>query len=210
MENLVQQINFYHLSLKPKKTSFSAKTMLMMAGLAILGLLVISVISVLQTKDIEDALQAQIAEKNHLKDNLEEAKTGLKPREKSHLLSARKSRIEKDLQDARRLSAIIRNETIKNNKLYSDYFRGLAQTTIRGLWLQRITISEGSNAIGLSGNTLKPELVPRLLQNLSGLSVFQGTSFNKVLFKRDLDNPENGVSFELTTQKQEEGAADAG
>ena len=210
MENLVQQINFYHLSLKPKKTSFSAKTMLMMAAIAVLGLLLISVISVLQTKDIENSLQAQIAEKNSLKDNLEEAKTGLKPREKSNLLAARKSRVEKNLKDARRLSVIISSETAKNNKLYSDYFRGLAQTTIQGLWLQRITITDGSNEFGLSGNTLKPELVPRLLQNLSDLSVFQGTSFNKVLFKRDLDNPENGVSFELTTGKPEEDSADAG
>ncbi|NNJ92490.1 MAG: hypothetical protein HKP55_12520 [Gammaproteobacteria bacterium] len=210
MENLVQQINFYQLSLKPKKTSFSAKTMLMMAGIAVLGLVAISAISIFQTKDIEDELQAQMSEKNSLKDSLEEAKIALKPREKSHLLTARKSRIENNLKDARRLSAIIRSETAKNNKLYSDYFRGLAQTTIQGLWLQRITISDGSNEFGLSGNTLKPELVPRLLQKLSELSVFQGTSFNKVLFKRDLDEPENGINFELTTSKLEEGSADAG
>ena len=210
MENLVQQINFYQLSLKPKKTLFSAKTMLLMMGIALLGLAVISAISVFQTKTIEDKLKAQVVEKDRLKENLEEAKAGLTPREKSHLLTARKARIDKNLKDARRLSAIIRSESAKNNKLYSDYFRGLAQTTIQGLWLQQITISDGSNEFGLSGNTLRPELVPRLLQNLSDLSVFQGTSFNKVLFKRDTENPENGVSFELTTSKQEQEAADAG
>jgi len=210
MENLVQQVNFYHLSLKQKKTSFSAKTMLMMAGIAVLALVVISAISVFQTRDIENKLQAQMAEKNDLKDSLEQAKVNLKPREKSQLLTAKKSRIEKNLKDARRLSAIIRSEADKNNKRYSDYFRGLAQTTIQGLWLRQITISDGSNAFGLSGNTLKPELVPRLLQKLSDLTVFQGTSFNKVLFKRDAEKPETGVSFELTTSKQEEDSADAG
>jgi len=210
MENLVQQVNFYHLSLKPKKTSFSAKTMLMMSGVVVVALVVISAISVIQTKNIESKLQAQKAEKNDLNDSLEQAKTKLKPPEKSQLLSAKKSRVETELKDARRLSAIIRSEADKNNKLYSDYFRGLAQTTIQGLWLRQITISDGSNAVGLSGNTIKPELVPRLLQQLSDLAVFQGTNFNKVLFKRDMDNPETGISFELTTSKQEEDSADAG
>jgi len=210
MENLVQQVNFYHLSLKPKKTSFSAKTMLMMSGVVVVALVVISAVSVIQTKNIESKLQAQKAEKNDLNDSLEQAKTKLKPREKSQLLSAQKSRVETELKDARRLSAIIRSEADKNNKLYSDYFRGLAQTTIQGLWLRQITISDGSNAFGLSGNTTKPELVPRLLQQLSDLAVFQGTNFNKVLFKRDMDNPETGISFELTTSKQEEDSADAG
>jgi hypothetical protein len=210
MANLVQQVNFYHLSLQSKKVSFSAATMLLMIFIALLGLILVSSIAVFQTRNIEAALQALENDKNLLLSSLEETKNSLKPRQKSHLLAAKRGSVEKNLKDARRMAAIIRNETNKNSKLYSDYFRGLAQTTIQGLWLRRITVTGGSNEFGLSGEALKPELVPQLLQSLSKLTVFKGISFSKVLFFRNEEKPQQGISFELTTSKPEEVSEDAG
>lgn len=75
----------------------------------------------------------------------------------------------------------------------SGYLTGLARQRIEGLWLTRIDIREGGEAIDLAGRSTRAEQVPEYLQRLSTEPAFRGRSFGGLALRRE----EAGVSFRL-------------
>jgi len=210
MGGMTQQINFLHSSLKPKKQPFSAITMLAMTGIAVLVMGLFTLYGYKQTLDLQANLDELAGQKQAMQVRLDQAKETLKPREKNQLLMAKQLRLEGDLHAARRLAALLRTELGSQGEPYSAYFRGLAESTLQGLWLKHLAISHGGQSLNLSGETLQPELLPRLLQTLSSQEVFKGHNFNNVMMSRELDEETRKILFELKTELNEAEQNDAG
>lgn len=210
MGSMIQQINFLSSSLKPKKQPFSAFTMLIMTAIAVMVMVLFSLYAYKQTLDLQANLDALTAQKEAMQTRLDRAKETLKPREKNQLLSAEQLKLEGNLHAARRLAALMRTELGSQGKPYSAYFRGLAESTLQGLWLKQLAISHGGQNLNLSGETLQPELLPRLLQTLSSQEVFKGQNFNNVLMSREQEEGSRKILFELKTESKEVEQNDAG
>ena len=210
MGDMTQQINFLHSSLKPKKQPFNAVTMSIMTGIAVLVMTLFTLYGYKQTLDLQSNVDELTTQKNAMQTRLDRARETLKPREKDQLLTAQQLRLEGDLHAARRLAALLRTELGSQGDPYSAYFRGLAESTLQGLWLKQLVISHGGQSLNLTGETLQPELLPRLLQTLSSQKVFKGHNFNNVLMSREQDEKSRKVLFELKTNLNETEQNDAG
>lgn len=210
MGSMIQQINFLNSSLKPKQQPFNVTTILIMTGIAVLVMTLFTLYGYKQSFDLQTNLDELTAQAETMQMRMEEAKQTLKPREKSQLLVAKQLRLENDLHAARRLAALLRTELGSQGEPYSAYFRGLAVSTLQGLWLKQLAISHGGQRLNLSGETLEPELLPRLLQTLSSQKVFKGHNFNNVQMSREQDEGTRKIRFELKTQFKEAGPNDAG
>lgn len=75
----------------------------------------------------------------------------------------------------------------------SGYLIGFARQRIEGLWLTRIDIREGGEAIDLTGRSTTADQVPAYLQRLSAEPAFRGRSFGGLSVRKE----ETGVSFRL-------------
>lgn len=211
MDKLIQQVNFYQPIFRREKKPFSAVTVAINTGIAVFLMLLASLYSIYQLNEIQQRVDVLEQRKQTLVSQLDELKKTLKPRTANHLLTSKKEKLAGDLRDARRLFRLLDAEVSDVDQLYSAYFRGLAEVGVNGLWLKDLEISQGGEFLSLSGQTLKPELVPRLLQSLQNKAVFAGHSFGKVQMNRESNEEfERAILFHLETLKAEEVKNDAG
>ena len=211
MDKLIQQVNLYQPIFRRQRPPFSAGVMASYIAIAAGMLLLVTLFSVFQLNELQDSTNALDEKRQQLQTQLDAVKAKLKPREPNHLLESQKDRLAADLRNARRLFRLLSHEMEDQGKPYSAFFRGLAESSVEGLWLKQLGISKGGQALSLSGHTLKPELVPRLLQALKKQPVFDGHSFGKVQMNRSAGaGNDEGVMFHLQTSDVEGGQADAG
>ena len=211
MDKLIQQVNLYQPIFKQQRQPFSAGVMAVNIGIAALLMLAATLYAMYQLHDLEKGTVALEQQKQQLQLQLDAVKARLKPRKLNQLLVAQKDKMATDLKDARRLSRLLASEIEDQGRPYSVYFRGLAESSIDGLWLEQLKISQGGELLSLSGSALRPELVPRLLQSLKDKEAFAGHSFGEVQMLRNKDAAlDHAVKFELKTQSAAGEQADAG
>lgn len=211
MDKLIQQVNLYQPIFRRQRLPFSAGVMGINIGIAALLMLAATLFAMYQLHELQQGTDTLEEKKQQLQVQLDAVREKLKPRKLNHLLLAQKGRLDSDLADARRLSRLLANEIEEQGRPYSVYFRGLAESSIEGLWLEQLKISQGGGLLSLSGAALKPELVPRLLQALKNKDAFEGHSFGEVRMLRHKDaSVDRAVKFHLKTKSAAEEQADAG
>ena len=211
MDKLIQQVNLYQPIFRPKREPFSAGVMGGILLIAAAVMLLATLFSMYQVEEVNQRVQLIDQKNQHMLAKLEEVKEQLQPKEVNQLLIARRDKLSGDLRDARRLSRLLDLEIQDEGQPYSAYFRGLAESPVEGLWLKQLKISEGGDFLSLSGHTLKPELVPRLLQLLKNKAVFNGHTFGEVKMTREQEEGLNlPVQFHMQTLSSSEEAVDAG
>lgn len=205
MDQLIQQVNFYQPLFHKKRESFSSGVITGIISVAALIMLLVTVYTFVQLEELKDRADLIEQKKRHMQVQLEELKEKLKPREENQLLLAERDNLAGDLRDARRQFRLLDQEIKHDGQHYSAYFRGLAESSVEGLWLKQLRISQGGNYLSLSGETLKPELVPRLLKLLKNKPVFVGHGFADVQMSRGMSTgTEDPVLFQLQTVSSQE------
>jgi hypothetical protein len=97
-----------------------------------------------------------------------------------------------------KLVAALSRSEFGDTKGFSAYLEGLSRQHVQGIWLKRIHLNKGGNAINLSGSTYQPDLVPQYLQRLSHEEVFAGKTFSSFLMQRSA--ADGWVDFDLRSQ----------
>lgn len=108
-------------------------------------------------------------------------------------LDARIASLTDEIDRATKLADALGAGEFGNAAGMSGYLTGLARQRIEGLWLTRIEIRKGGEAIDLAGRSTTAEQVPQYLQRLSAEPAFRGRSFGGLNVRRE----ESGVSFRL-------------
>jgi hypothetical protein len=121
--------------------------------------------------------------------------------------------IKQQINARNELLAKLQNDRSKERISFSSKMSGLGQKAINGLWLDRIKIDETGDRLTLEGKTIKAELVPRYLYDLSQEAVFKGLHFD--MMKIQAADPENIVrggemSFEVFALPDAEEGVDHG
>jgi len=74
---------------------------------------------------------------------------------------------------------------------FSAVMNGLAEKSIKGVWLTEFSIKTDGNHYRLVGNTQHPDLIPQYIDRLKTSEILMGTSFS--LF--DLERSEKGTDY---------------
>lgn len=124
-------------------------------------------------------------------------------RQKSQQLETEVKRLEAELAGKTRALAALSGEGLAGNtEGFSRYLEGIARRCPTGMWLTGISITEGGARLTLSGSTLRPELVPRFLQELAAEEVFAGREFKVFQLKRDPAAPDR-IDFRVQTELED-------
>ena len=205
----MQQINLYCASLQKQKTRWSSHHLLLAAG-AISGLmLVLSLVYVLQVMELEEKLETARAGQNAKMAQLETLQTQIQARQKDGQLQAEVDALMLEISNRQKVMKVLGQQRFGNIEGFSEHVSGLARQRIDGLWLTEIRISRGGEALGMKGQLLKAELLPRYLQRLSTETIFAGKVFETLSMSRNHDRPSRMV-FELQGVGEEIGEAQTG
>ncbi|VAX07853.1 hypothetical protein MNBD_GAMMA25-1126 [hydrothermal vent metagenome] len=192
----MQQVNLYRASLQKNNARSSAQKLLLAMGVVSGGLLILSLIYVFQIMQLEDSLGIAQAEQNIKMAQLEALQVKIQARRKDAQLQAEVDALMMDIANRQKVMKVLGQQQFGNIEGFVEHVSGLARQRINGLWLSEVRISQGGQSLGLKGQTLKAELLPRYLQRLSSEMVFTGKAFRTLLMVRDQEQPEQLV-FEL-------------
>ncbi len=79
---------------------------------------------------------------------------------------------------------------------FAEHLQGLGRQHINGMWFTEIQLQQGGKQLALTGQTRKPEIVPRYIQNLGREPVFEGHQFR--VFRMHVPETEKQLlEFEL-------------
>ena len=180
-----QQINLYQPIFRKQKKIFSAKTLVQASAMLIAALLLIYGYGRWQVFTLNQELahaKAQVAASQR---RVAEMRRLSPPKVKDQRLEKANEHLARELETKRRVLAVLSGKSFGNTAGFADYLEGLARQHVAGMWLTGLKIQDGGTRLELRGATLRPELVPRFLQRLSGEKAFAGTKFGTFKMSRD-------------------------
>lgn len=194
----MQQVNLYQPIFRKQKKIFSALALVQAAVLVVFALGGIYAYSRWQLVALDDALTSAQDQRTETQARLTEIQRATPPRARDQRLVRAVERLQVQNEFKQRSLAMLEADLGTARAGFVGQLEGLARQKVDGVWLTHLAFSAGGSDIGLAGNALAPELVPRYLQRLSAEASFAGTQFQSFLLERTADK-DSRVTFELSS-----------
>jgi len=194
-----QQINLYQPIFRRQKKVFSAIAMLQVCGIFMVVFASIYLYGQAKLQPLQEQstqVRAEIAKMNAQLSKMENSATAESP---SKLVENEIARLSAELQKRQQIKDMLEGQTLGNTAGLSSYMSAFARQHVQGMWLTKISISNGGRNLGLQGKTLTSELLPQYLTRLAGEDVLNGMSFNVLNLSRPVD-PANPLEFSVSTK----------
>lgn len=194
----MQQVNLYLEEFKSIEPEYSANTILLLIGYVLFFGFLISIglyVLTVKEKNINEDLmkdteywkeQFDIAYQQNPEPKISEV---LLTTIDAYELQVKRNENVLDYLDSRR-------EVIRK-KVFSVYIDGLTEIKQDNLWLTKILISKGGEALSLHGRVLDPSGLPEYIRKISELEIFKSMQFEVFDLKRDGSQMKFVVSSEL-------------
>jgi hypothetical protein len=98
------------------------------------------------------------------------------------------ARLEKELVARQKVVDALNRVRDSYTKGVSGYLESFSRQAPKGVWLTGFTVQAGGEGLVIRGNSLRPELVPAFLQQLSSEKTLNGTAFRQLQIQRQEDN----------------------
>jgi len=126
-------------------------------------------------------------------------------RTKSALLEKQLAAFEQTRAGKQQILNMLNSGVVGNNDGFSAYLEGMARRRIDNLWLSNIVINGGGERMRIEGSTLKADLLPKYIQQLSMESAFSGREF--AIFSMSRSGKGNKqIDFSLNSGAEEKGS----
>jgi len=198
-EVLKQQINLLDARFRSEDIKFSVTQILVIGVLALAGLQAFYGYSLYEVSSLKkENKNLESLHAGNLK-QLETLGARLKPLETDPRLDEELKIKLEEKQRKERILALLSGKVFGNTTGFSGHLEGIARQTPSGIWIKDVTIGGGGTRLGISGSTIKPELVPVMLQNLSREAAFSGTDFSSFTMEREKEEA-SVVDFAIRTK----------
>ncbi|KAA3628779.1 MAG: hypothetical protein DWQ09_07045 [Proteobacteria bacterium] len=199
---MMQQINLYQPGRHAGPSLAAANGYLAMLIIAVLLMGVYYAIGLWQFNQARQEvarLEIKNGELSNQRDTLSEQVQQMQP---SVALETEVSRLEGDLEAKRKVQKLLNGDTAGNRAGFSQHLEGLARHPLKGLWLTGVSIENGGRQLGLRGNALSAELLPRYLETLRDEAAFAGREFRSLNMNRPVQDS-TSIEFQLRTLADE-------
>lgn len=193
-----QQINLYQPIFRKQKKIFSALTIVQVAGVFVLGLLLIYGFAWSQVRGLQVQVAGLEAQRDATMEQLQRLSAAQSP-VRSRTLERQVSEAQREHDQSRSLMEVFADGRYGGSAGFSGHFTGLARQRIDGLWLTRVRVGSGGE-ITFEGAAEAPELLPRYIARLGREEAFSGTEFSRLQLARGEDT----VRFAVSTRAEDE------
>jgi len=193
-----QQINLYQPIFRRQKKVFSAVAMLQISVIFMVVFASIYLYGQAKLQPLREQsaqVLTDLAKMNAQLAKLENSVTAESP---SKLLENEIARLATELQKRQNIKDMLESQALGNTAGLSAYMTAFARQHVQGMWLTKISVSNGGRNLGLQGKTLTAELLPQYLTRLAGEDVLNGMSFGVLNLSRPVD-PANPLEFTVST-----------
>lgn len=172
-----QQINLFNPIFLKQKKFFSALALAQIFGLVLLGAVLLALYATFQAAELKRNAEVVTAQLRIAEAQATRVRAEAVAPVRDKALEETLVKLEAEIKGRQQIVEILQKSDFGNTKGYSAYLVAFARQIPAGLWLTGFDINAGGNEIGLQGRTLKPELVPQYVNQLTHESIMQGKSF---------------------------------
>ncbi|MCP3666576.1 MAG: PilN domain-containing protein [Gammaproteobacteria bacterium] len=179
-----QQVNLYQSIFKHQHIVFSFNTLLLVLALVIVAMGGVYAFAIWQKQELNAQLETIQQHTTTIKEQLKVIEARLPSMSANKLLSQQLSQLQEEHLQWLALLGYLNTKLGGNQQGYADVFEGLARQVKNGIWLKRIKVTDGGASFEIAGGTLKPSLVPNLVQLLEREPAFKDVAFQVVQLER--------------------------
>ena len=193
-----QQINLFQPIFREQRRLFDAKAIAWSLGVISVALLSFWAFGTFKVNQLA-AEVAQLREQQRAQEQMASTAGSLRSaRANPEQIRARVARLTEELASRTRALDLLQGGLAGNTSGFAAKLEGLASQHVNGLWINRIDLGSASGSLGLSGQTLNPDLVPRYLKALASEPALKGTRFDDFSIEREKDAAfDAGVQFRV-------------
>ncbi len=200
MPELKQRVNFYRDEFKKPEIKLPAQQMLQVFALVLAGFLVVGSYQVWELNSLKAKIAEQEKRRNQLNEQYERlAANFVEPTEDPGLLAQLK-KLNQDAQQKQKLRDFLLTESDKSLFSFASVLDGLAENSVRSIWLTQISITTAGSRYELKGITRQADAIPEYIEALKQAEALQGTSFSIFNIERDNES-EDLLHFTLSSEE---------
>ncbi len=173
----MQNVNLYLPEFRKKKHWLDAEKMVLVAGAAVLLMVVVSGIEYWQLSQ----LRADLAAKNQQQQDIAAATVALRDQygvqTEDPALLENITELEADLNSKEALLTFLEGRDLGNTGGFSEHLADLSRYHVPGLSLSTVKLTDGGDSLELAGQVLRAELVTIYVQELDKGSSYAGMNF---------------------------------
>ena len=197
MNKISQQVNLYQSQFRPEKERMTLAHCLVILLLVTVIFGGLSWLKVDQLKQIEQ----QVADQENQHQTMLVQLSKLAATRNEHQQTAVKeidiTVKEEELKARRELLDTLTGGKLGSTEGFSDYLLALSRQHVSGAWITGLSVQQGGMKLAIAGSSLKPELAPVYLQNLSKEKIFAGKTFGAMELSRQDKVSEEGEQTAL-------------
>ena len=197
MSYIHQQINLYQPIFRKQRILFSFVVSLQIATIFLLALILLYVVSMRGITSLDKQLQESKTLNQQRLSQLAKVSGELSKRNGDSTQS-RVQQLKQELEAERFLLSVLGEVYASHRKGFSGYLEGFSRRVIDGLWITRFDMLNGGASVKLVGGALKPDAVPRFIENLKQEESLRGTKFQ--ILEMDRASGKNWLNFSLASE----------
>ena len=193
MSQITQQVNLYQSQFQPEKERFTLAhclIALLLVGVTFAGF---SWLKIDQLKQIEQQISQQEKQHQNMLAQLSKLAAASNNNQKTAVKEIDIIGKEEELIARRELLSTLTGGKHGSTEGFSDYLLALSRQHVNGAWITGLSVQQGGTKLAIAGSSLKPELAPVYLQNLSNEKVFSGKTFGVMELSRQDVTSEDGT-----------------
>ncbi len=192
MSHITQQVNLFQSQFHPDKermTLVHCSIILFFVGVVFAGL---SWLKMDQLNQIEQQISQQEKQHQTMLAQLSKLAAASNKNQKTAVKETDIIGKEEELKARRELLSTLTGGKHGSTEGFSDYLLALSRQHVKGAWITGLSVQQGGTKLAIAGSSLKPELAPVYLQNLSNEKVFSGKTFGVMELSRQEVTSEDG------------------
>jgi hypothetical protein len=194
-----QQINLYSPIFRREKKYFSAATMALALGVVAAGVTALSVYAQMQVAVLDRQAAETSQRMNRDAARLQAMVSDKSGETRRKELEARIKEAEGALKARQQISNALNSDSLGNSKGFSSLLQAFSRQTVEGIWLTQIGL-DTDNAMSISGQALRPDLVPVYLERLRREQRFRGYAFENLEIAAIVNKEGNGSTSGQNSQ----------
>jgi len=197
MDYLHQQINLYQPLFRKQRKMFSFMFSLQATALFMVALSVIYILNLNSVSHLQQKLLAQKQQNQQRLSQLASLSDEI-AKYKGATTHSRVGQLKQELEAEKFLLSVLGEVYASHSKGFAAYLEGFSRRVIDGLWISRFDMLNGGKQVKLVGGALKPDAIPRFIDNLKEEEALRGTKFQILEIDR-ADKNKNWVKFSLAS-----------
>lgn len=197
-----QRINLYQSVFQKHIDWFAAQSIGLLC-LSVLGvLLLFSVVEKWQLYRARGVVNLLQEDNKKATAQLEELKKQFPEKTEAVQITEEIKQLEEVLAKKTELLQKVVHKAESDRQGFSVIMKGLARQKVEGVWIDNFRLKQGGEQVKLTGYTIRPELIFKLLQGLNQEEVLKGRVFNTFELKQPEKDSPAAIRFVLQTEEQ--------